>query len=563
MRARKDYPSSQFGYQFIPRSEQTYQTFGPTYGLGSPAQRAARESAHYYGKGRYGFLKKAWKFSKPYLRKAAKAGLQEIGSRYLGSGIYTGQGSYDDNSNELVGSSNSDLIPRFSQSTDETGEITITHREYVGEVYSNEAGKSFENRSFPLNPGLEKTFPWLSQIAANFEEYDFQQLMFSYRSTVAEVSSSNGQVGTAILATNYNPSNRSFRDKGMMLEYSGASSAKTTDNIAHGVECDNEKLSGSHEKYVRTSALDPNQDIKEYDHGLFQLATANTPSAFQDNSIGELWVSYTVSLRKPKLFTGRGNAISRCILYASEATGLVPADNTIDDDHRRVFGEGDSVETQAPVYLTIASKSSFRPLITQSGTTDTTLVVLPGNLSGVFRVSLHWKGQAGLAANVSAAPPALVGNVLPHLGLYGGGQVIDGGATSEDDPSWYRRAGVYPGPTLRSQNISLEFTIKIEPASNNQNNGFLWGDMSDPLATNNGAVVHYTGQNASNTVNTDAFPFESGLATDGNVPVGAFDLHSVFMEIQEIGTNLEMGNNGTEVAKMESYRTGHVVDIIG
>jgi hypothetical protein len=36
--------------------------------------------------------------------------------------------------------------------------------------------EDFQNQSILLNPGLEASFPWLSQVAQNFEEYEFVQL---------------------------------------------------------------------------------------------------------------------------------------------------------------------------------------------------------------------------------------------------------------------------------------------------------------------------------------------------------------------------------------------------
>jgi len=98
-----------------------------------------------------------------------------------------------------------------------------------------------------------------------------------------------------------------------MMGYAHTKSQKTTDTMLHGVECDPSKLSGTAGKYVRSQGLDPDQDIKTYDHGKFQLAIANTPATLADNTIGELWVSYTVKLRKPKYHSKEGFGISRDI----------------------------------------------------------------------------------------------------------------------------------------------------------------------------------------------------------------------------------------------------------
>jgi hypothetical protein len=93
--------------------------------------------------------------------------------------MYTGSGAY---SNDLVTSTTeAGSIPRFGTSSDETGALTVSHREYIRDVYGNpDLGggviEDFQNQSILLNPGLEASFPWLSQVAQNFEEYEFVQL---------------------------------------------------------------------------------------------------------------------------------------------------------------------------------------------------------------------------------------------------------------------------------------------------------------------------------------------------------------------------------------------------
>lgn len=555
MAARKKFPSKDFGYRFQARDEETYQRYGPTYSLAHPTQRHHREMDSYYGKGKYGFLKKAWNVAKPLVGMGLKYGAK----KYLGQGIYTGQGSYDSNSNELVGESNSDMIPRFAQSMDETGSLTITHREYVGEIYANEENKTFENRSYPLNPGMEQTFPWLSQIAANFEEYDLNQLMFTFRSTVADVSSANGQVGTVMMATNYNPSSRLFRDKGEMLEYTAANSAKVTEGISHGVECDNEKLSGSAEKYIRTSALERSNDIKEYDHGIFQLATANTPVAFNNNSIGELWVSYTVMLRKPRVFTGRGSAITRCILHGDINTGMVRGANGVPDDHRRMFGESTAKEPELPSYMTIASKSSFRPKIVQSATTDSIKIILPGNLAGIFKFDYWAKGGLNQESRAGIALPHLGGNIKPHYSVYGGGPTPANNAVNDTDPSWYIRSGI-AGPVDVNASARLTFYCEVAPASNNVDNVLWWGDWSDvDFRDGLGLKQYYTGQKLGPSINNDNKFWEDKHATINGPPSGTFSLTAVHFEISEVGSGFDQSLD-KQHAQLEYVKTGMVVD---
>lgn len=152
---------------------------------------------------------------------------------------------------------------------------------------------------------------WLSQIASNYEEYEFKQLIFSFKSTVSEFQTTNGVVGQVVGVTQYNPGARPFTDKQTMVSYHGAVSGKTNSNFYAGVECDPAKLAGSPGKYVRFQELDLGQDRKDYDLGTFSIATVDVPSALSNQVIGELWVSYTVMLRRPKLVVSRALTIQQ------------------------------------------------------------------------------------------------------------------------------------------------------------------------------------------------------------------------------------------------------------
>ena len=129
--------------------------------------------------------------------------------------------------------------------------MVITHTEYIGEVYGNgliDPGDSssapipFESNKLILNPGMEKTFPWLSQIAANYQEYELEQLVFKFTPQLAEVSSNNGLVGQVLIVTQYKPQAAPFKNMDDVMHYNHYSKGKTTEDITYGVECDERKL---------------------------------------------------------------------------------------------------------------------------------------------------------------------------------------------------------------------------------------------------------------------------------------------------------------------------------
>ena len=218
----------------------------------------------------------------------------------------SGRGTYTSNSvgmkkNSLFSKKKSSS-PRTSEGS-EPGSIVVTHREYLTDIYA--PSTSFQSNAISINPGLNNSFPWLAQLASNYEEYEFRQLVFSYRSTTTDIgSSTTGQCGTIIMCTNYNATAAAFTDKQQMVEYAYSQSSKVTDSMEHGVECGKDKIV-SNRLYVRNGPV-LTQDLKSYDHGLFQIAVANAPSTFAGYPVGELWAYYTVVLRKPKLLVTRG-----------------------------------------------------------------------------------------------------------------------------------------------------------------------------------------------------------------------------------------------------------------
>jgi len=220
-----------------------------------------------------------------------------------GSGLYTGRGSYA--ANELVdgGTSGGSMI--VAGANDETESIRISNREYISDIYGP-SSSSFTNNSFYINPGLQSNFPWLSQIASNYEEYEFEKLIFMFKTTVDLGNATTaGQAGTIIMCCDYNASHAPFVNKEVMMQYHGAVSAKTTDDMVCGIECDYSKTDRL-ASFVRTGPVPTSEDPKTYDLGLFQFALNNIPTVLQNQQLGELWVEYTIRLKIPKLTVSRG-----------------------------------------------------------------------------------------------------------------------------------------------------------------------------------------------------------------------------------------------------------------
>lgn len=220
--------------------------------------------------------------------------------KWLGSGIGSifGSGDY-----QLAGAmpeynvlANGAQIPKFS-STHATN--IVCHREYLGDIMGTTA---FNNTSYPLNPGMAATFPWLSSIADNYQEYKFHGVIFEFRPLITDFVT-GGAPGVIVMATNYNADLPVYTTKQIMENSEYAVSVKPTLALIHGVECSPTQTDPSI-KYVRNGALATGQDLKNYDWGNFQFATQSNPV----QNLGELWVSYCVEFYKPVLLTTSGPA---------------------------------------------------------------------------------------------------------------------------------------------------------------------------------------------------------------------------------------------------------------
>lgn len=230
-----------------------------------------------------------------------------------GIGYITGSGDYKVASNACT-------VPGFRNS-DST---VITHREYITDIKSGAtlsgASTTFDIQKFPLQPGDASTFPWLASIAANYEEYDIQGMVFAYVATSGEsVASTNTALGTVILATEYDPTKPDFANKQAMENYSFATSSKPSSNQLHAVECAKVRTPVK-QLYIRHGTTVGN-DIRWSDFGNFYIATVGCPAV--GTTLGELWVTYKVKLIKPRLPVTVGQ-VSSGLLTRSGCTTAVP-----------------------------------------------------------------------------------------------------------------------------------------------------------------------------------------------------------------------------------------------
>lgn len=200
----------------------------------------------------------------------------------------------------------------------EKGEMVIEHSEFLGDLISPATTNTFGSQSYSINPGLIGTFPWLSSVASQFQMYQFDKLVFEFRSMTSQSTSSTAGAlvgtGQVVMATQYDSVSGSYPNKAQMENSDFSISTAPYDSAMHAVEC-HPKYNPLGVQYIRSGttvgvSTVPNSDIRMYDLGIFQIASNGIPTNGSSIDLGEIWVHYKVRLYKPQLNGGLTNILS-------------------------------------------------------------------------------------------------------------------------------------------------------------------------------------------------------------------------------------------------------------
>lgn len=264
----------------------------------------------------------------------------------------TGYGEYEVRSNSLYEGSQ---VPFVANRPSVNG-TTISHREYIMDVTTSSVAGAFKSNQFAINPALGTTFEWLAQIAANYEEYRLEGCLFVFRSMSADaLSSTNTALGSVIAATQYNTYQPIFSNKAEMENHAYSMSCKPSRDMIHPIECDPHQSSIT-TLFTRSGVVPTGADQRLYDVGRFEIATVGFQGT--DVNIGELHVTYQVSLMKPRLFT----ALARSLPFF----------------HAVSFSDWTNALPLGPLPLNTTATSTMAPVVSYaygSGYTDVTITL--------------------------------------------------------------------------------------------------------------------------------------------------------------------------------------------
>jgi hypothetical protein len=235
----------------------------------------------------------------------------------LGS-VILGQGDYAVLSNSIASTGGiipeGQDIPLFSGARFGT---RIKHKEFIRDIIAPDNPTEFNNTSFDINPGNSQLFPWLASVARAYQQFEINGMVIYFKTTTSDYAA-GGALGTVVLATVYDVAEEKFKTKVSMENTQYSVSAKPSRSQVHAIECDPSqrvtKLA-----YVRNSAFVAASlnDNRFYDIGKFQIATTGL-AATPGQVLGELWVSYDITLHKPDL---NDQSVGEAIIYPT-GTGV-------------------------------------------------------------------------------------------------------------------------------------------------------------------------------------------------------------------------------------------------
>lgn len=236
------------------------------------------------------------------LRSAGGAIGAKLGSRRIGSAIggglgkIVGTGDYTVTGNTIARQSATmalDTVPQFLKRGNR--ETRVTHREYLGKVVASSDG-SFNISSYPINPGLFSTFPWLSQIAQNFDEWRPNGIVVVYK-TMSSSYSGTSSLGIITIASDYDVSDPPYVNTVEMNNSDFAVSTNVATSLMHPIEC---VVSERPMRllYTRSGPIASTDNLRFYDLCNVQVATEGCTA---DQVCGELWISYDISFYKAQI----------------------------------------------------------------------------------------------------------------------------------------------------------------------------------------------------------------------------------------------------------------------
>lgn len=205
---------------------------------------------------------------------------------------WTGLGDYRINTNSLIAGGGEPVIFTAGRAT------RIHYREYLGELVTGPVVGGFHATTFVVNPANSVTFPWLSNIARNYDQYVPAGIIFEFKSTATDSTTASASLGSVMIATEYDVLDSAPTSKSEMMNSAYSSEAKCSESMLHGIEC--EPTETQRKLWYTRHQDQPVSDVRDYDfcHTTFATIGGGLPA---NQSIGSIYVHYEFVFYKEQI----------------------------------------------------------------------------------------------------------------------------------------------------------------------------------------------------------------------------------------------------------------------
>lgn len=192
-------------------------------------------------------------------------------------------------------------VPTFISTAD--GVEFVSH-ERIGVVLSS---TNFASTHYSFNPGLASVFPWLSGMAAGFQQWDAVQAVVCYIPVVVPPTSTTGAAGNVYIAATYDVTRKDMSSTAQMDDSEYTTNATPDKPLYHGIECARKRTAVDLLR-IRAGPPASNSDLGLSDPCYFQVATEGMGTA--GVLLGHVYMTYRIRLLKPALTTGNNTSAS-------------------------------------------------------------------------------------------------------------------------------------------------------------------------------------------------------------------------------------------------------------
>lgn len=200
------------------------------------------------------------------------------------------------------------MSPSFANRSANT--IRVKHRELVEPALLGSTTFALQE-TYVVNPGLASSFPWLSTMAATWQEYELHSLSYQYLTRVSTATAGSIMLSPDLDPTNPPPGN----------EVSTSNNPSTVEGpVWKDLKC-NVNLSGAHNVKRRFVRNGPEVgDAHMFDALTMYVITNDCANT---NPLGKIWVEYDISFYLPVVTPS--DPISRgCCLFTNSVDQAIP-----------------------------------------------------------------------------------------------------------------------------------------------------------------------------------------------------------------------------------------------